>query len=663
MIKKKNKNNILSVTGEDVEEVYKPRRWISAGEGPYRLIVSSEAESLDEEESVSLAAAQVKKKRDKPSEEEHDKVTQRIVLKRARKRDRLPSEILNPRKRRRNPAVSTTGLPQTMSYNLYNHFRPLEQDVPQDHLIPFLDFGKKLSTTSSGEGSSTPRLEERDEDHVYHEDMDVTVVRKAVERNSVPRGPIQLKPTHVASSFFSGNSSEPSSSVNKTVIISDNSTNVHNKTDKKDVHYDLQSNESGIKLHAVLSPNYGQRLNRTEKVLPTTTNSPSEEYKEIVSTTEAVNNTTEQPVTEKEETVIPRTEAVSIQEPVSKSNDSDSSEYIDSPVPIPSPKPTARILSTAVVTSVSVKETLPRHPRPKYNNTRSEAFQRLTLKNFTAESSTQASLVNLEPRIRLDNHTLIGLQNARRKLYTTLRPKTTTYRPVTFRSAFRRNITGLGSGVVHIISTPPTYIEVPKIITNSPIRFVNVETRQPPITSTAPTTTTLSTTPPSTTTTTTTAEPTTTETTTSSTTATPSTTTTTTSTTTPPSVTTNSSVITTEGPSIDYPVQTDLGISDEDIRQVENATVHIEFKPLDPLLIPSTSEPSGREHNRRPSLLWIYNQRNHSNVRNQSVGVAYSDSHVGLVTYVLAALALIPLILGLSVLVKQILRKSKKKVN
>lgn len=80
--------------------------------------------------------------------DKYDKVTERLVMKENRKRQRLVAvEGSTIRKRRRNPvASSTTGLPQTMSYNLYNHFRPLDSEVPSDAILPFLDFGRKLST-------------------------------------------------------------------------------------------------------------------------------------------------------------------------------------------------------------------------------------------------------------------------------------------------------------------------------------------------------------------------------------------------------------------------------------------------------------------------------------------------------------------------------------
>lgn len=759
----------LSITnGADNEEGYKPRRWTTTGDGPYRMVVSSEPETLAQEESVSLVVAQEKKKRDKPSEEDltekYDKVTQRIILKRARKRDQLLPEVIGPRKRRRNPSpalvASTTGLPQTMSYNLYNHFRPLDQDVPQDHILPFLDFGRKLSTgsTPSGvnsiessstprgvnalESSSTPRGEHpttriEDED-VFHEDMDVTVMKKAVERNTVPRGPIPMKPHFVA--FFRKNTTELLP-VNKTIALETKSTPnvVQNKTDIKDVHYDLQSNESGLKYHAVLSPNYGLRLNRTEKTMK---NDSYENFESRLNRTEKIThdipenfdttlNKTENPIlnstnetsniqSHEEETQnststttpkilettdkveVPKMAELRLEEP--KINDSHAivNEKINNtqpreiPVPVSSPKPTARILSTAVVTSVSVKETLPRLPRIKTNFTRPDVFQRLPLKNVT-------EVVNSTPhhfsdsRIRTDNFTIIGLQNIRRKMYTTLRPKTTTYRPVTFRSAFRRNFTGFGAGVVHVLSTPPTYIEVPKILTNAPIKLNNNQH------SISPTITT-STEPPSTYFNTS-MEPslsvsplmsnhtnqsnkivissTTSESTTELTTTTSTTTAATFSSTTigttllhtspsPPNIfTTSIRPLATElinhpsavdsQPTDNIHQLTDTEFPEETTHIPENSTVEIEFKPLDFNTL-STTEVSSKNITRRPSLLWIYNQRNNSVLRTQPVGVAYSEPHISLVTYVLAGLALIPLILGLSVLARQIFKKSKKKV-
>lgn len=140
------------------------------------------------------------------------------------------------RKRRPSPVIRSetqaSPLPVaaalTMSESLYNHFRPLDKEVPEDHLLPFLDFGKKLvpvnakttspvasfsstSSTNSIEAISTsprtPTLGQNNllattplkvtssntrtvhiprEDEI-HEDMDVSVVKSVVETNKVSR--------------------------------------------------------------------------------------------------------------------------------------------------------------------------------------------------------------------------------------------------------------------------------------------------------------------------------------------------------------------------------------------------------------------------------------------------------------------------------------------
>jgi hypothetical protein len=117
----------------------------------------------------------------------------------------------------------------TMSESLYNHFRPLDKEVPEDHLLPFLDFGKKLTpvsakTTSPVAGSSSstsstnsieatgtsprtpalrqynllnstpqkvlptnPRVTHVPREDEIHEDMDVSVVKSIVEKNKASR--------------------------------------------------------------------------------------------------------------------------------------------------------------------------------------------------------------------------------------------------------------------------------------------------------------------------------------------------------------------------------------------------------------------------------------------------------------------------------------------
>lgn len=120
----------------------------------------------------------------------------------------------NPKKRRRvqtSSTSTTTHALQTMSDSLYQHFQPLDHNVPQDDIIPFLDFGRKLSPalpTPSGANSIDNRStatrtrlrthhEEKEsnssDEEMLQEDMDVTVVKKAIERNSVPRAKLRVR--------------------------------------------------------------------------------------------------------------------------------------------------------------------------------------------------------------------------------------------------------------------------------------------------------------------------------------------------------------------------------------------------------------------------------------------------------------------------------------
>lgn len=127
------------------------------------------------------------------------------------------STAASNKKRRRlshfNAATTTPSPSQTMPQSWYTYFRPLEQDLPEDDILPFLDFGRKLSpslpTPPSGinsieNKSSATRTKSKDlhstnvninstpvDEDVVPEDMDVTYVKKAVERNFAPRVPIQ----------------------------------------------------------------------------------------------------------------------------------------------------------------------------------------------------------------------------------------------------------------------------------------------------------------------------------------------------------------------------------------------------------------------------------------------------------------------------------------
>ncbi|XP_049839278.1 mucin-19-like isoform X1 [Schistocerca gregaria] len=144
------------------------------------------------------------------------------------------AEAAHMRRRPSEPALSPPSSPPfhpmlpaasalTMSDSLYNHFRPLS-DVPEDHLLPFLSFGKKLPSKAAAvahraaTGSTNSLLPEpaaghgrggggggwalttapppeqqgsgqrRPPEDVVDEHMDVALVRTAVERNKAARG-------------------------------------------------------------------------------------------------------------------------------------------------------------------------------------------------------------------------------------------------------------------------------------------------------------------------------------------------------------------------------------------------------------------------------------------------------------------------------------------
>ncbi|XP_054257445.1 mucin-2-like [Macrosteles quadrilineatus] len=237
----------------DTEERPFGRRWTTSRNSPYQKIVSSyetEPAARVEVEGEEAKAKNHKRKQWRTSATAHDQITsetssaveseheddrgnvqeegqpaQRTL--RRRSTTSHPPEMtsespnittINPKKRRRPSSTSTTTTlaPQTMSDSLYQYFRPLEQDVPQDDIIPFLDFGRKLSPvipTPSGANSIEsktivtklrPRehIDEKEsnssDEEVLQEDMDLTVVKKAIERNSVPRGKLRVQTSGIS---------------------------------------------------------------------------------------------------------------------------------------------------------------------------------------------------------------------------------------------------------------------------------------------------------------------------------------------------------------------------------------------------------------------------------------------------------------------------------
>nr|XP_018916173.1 PREDICTED: serine/threonine-protein kinase PAK 7-like [Bemisia tabaci] len=105
-------------------------------------------------------------------------------------------------------SVSTEVFPQTMSYSLYNHFRPIDQEVPQEAIMPFLDFGRKLAPPSgvnsleiSPERARRPSSTTARTEDDLHDEMDVTLDRKAVERNSAPKLRVRSRGSSIAGLF------------------------------------------------------------------------------------------------------------------------------------------------------------------------------------------------------------------------------------------------------------------------------------------------------------------------------------------------------------------------------------------------------------------------------------------------------------------------------
>ncbi|RZF47164.1 hypothetical protein LSTR_LSTR016425 [Laodelphax striatellus] len=121
------------------------------------------------------------------------------------------------KKRRRPTTLSTTPTPPTTSapFPTFNQY-PAIEEVPHYDITQFLNFGKKISPetvpTPSGINSieSNKSIRQRTSDRhvstveklsyltpeedIVNENMDVTVMKKAVERNTAPRVPLNVQP-------------------------------------------------------------------------------------------------------------------------------------------------------------------------------------------------------------------------------------------------------------------------------------------------------------------------------------------------------------------------------------------------------------------------------------------------------------------------------------
>lgn len=126
------------------------------------------------------------------------------------------------RKKRRRILFSSTqsvpiDAPQTVSYSMHSHFQPLEQNFPQDHIVPFLDFGRKIGGTpprgnvnfvdsllTEIRTNAKPQVEPKSQfvsEEELHEDMDVTVDRKSIEKNYVPNDRLHVASTNLANYY------------------------------------------------------------------------------------------------------------------------------------------------------------------------------------------------------------------------------------------------------------------------------------------------------------------------------------------------------------------------------------------------------------------------------------------------------------------------------
>ncbi|KAJ9591736.1 hypothetical protein L9F63_001672, partial [Diploptera punctata] len=137
----------------------------------------------------------------------------------------------------------------TMSESLYNYFRPLDKDVPEDHRLPFLDFGKKLvpasvkttsslasstSSTNSIDGkipTSSVRTTHNLREDEIHEDMDVSVVKSVIEKNKASRARrVVLPKNHINTNQTTiySNLMDPVTTTETTLIENGTNNNISN---------------------------------------------------------------------------------------------------------------------------------------------------------------------------------------------------------------------------------------------------------------------------------------------------------------------------------------------------------------------------------------------------------------------------------------------------
>lgn len=323
----------------------------------------------------------------------------------------------NPKKRRRiqtSSSSTTTLAPQTMSDSLYQHFQPLDHNVPQDDIIRFLDFGRKLSPvlpTPSGANSIDNRStatrtrirthhEEKEsnssDEEMLQEDMDVTVVKKAIERNSVPRAKLRVReqgisdyyrkrvPVHVRTTenLISTSDSSTVSSVSGTkhtgVLKKINRHQINNEQlvknpeyiDDKLIHniesHLLPSNVEILedKVTEILSRQSGKNAALTEDSHHSPLTAESSVVKTVIKEIPTTEKVVELPLNTKSTPIVVQntTYLNNVTEGIISTTTKPEDTFLSVPTNktfnSTEPKLNPQILSTAVVTSVSVQESL-----------------------------------------------------------------------------------------------------------------------------------------------------------------------------------------------------------------------------------------------------------------------------------------------------------------
>lgn len=271
-----------------------------------------------------------------------------------------------------------------MSPSLYNYFRPL--DVPEEEMQPFLHFGDKLTNIKPNQSPKLPEKKKPEEtqknEEEIHENMDVLADKAILIENKITKMNLPNQKVNAARDYYKSrnqnkslqkNTTEtPSSQKQKTVAQLRNTT--RNRGFRNQTIF-YQNKRNGVRQTINLRGNVTlSDLKPSTVITEITTDTPvvsSTENQKIVklekitaeNTTEVVTPQSKSPETSTLAIVastkaknVPQTSTPVIETKTTVKNDdliTSSTKYlVDSTT---SSAPTTRILSTAVVTSVSVK--------------------------------------------------------------------------------------------------------------------------------------------------------------------------------------------------------------------------------------------------------------------------------------------------------------------